>query len=225
MQAARQADGRSLRLFWQQMLARFASRFLGLSQTIQRRRDAIRWPLKHQQQAPTCVLLGKHGLIKCIGLSSIFATAQSRHQTLMPPTPEPSGSLDKRAQTFQCHYNTRHTAETGVPVRCLAPRIDGPPVQLQSGRGRAVVSCGHSMAGSSSGKIARQARSRRVYRPYCATGFILAGAVPSPLRLRKKSTPLAGPSAPSVGSTHWHQRALFHMALMKPGAPSVVSAR
>lgn len=60
---------------------------------------------------------------------------------------------------------------------------------------------------------------------YFAAGAILAGFMPRPFWLRKNSTPLALPSAPSVGSTHWHQRALFQMALMKPTGPSRVSAR
>lgn len=58
-----------------------------------------------------------------------------------------------------------------------------------------------------------------------AGAAMVAGLVPRPLALRKNRTPWPSPWAPSLGSTHWHQRALFHMALRKPMGPPLVSER
>lgn len=69
------------------------------------------------------------------------------------------------------------------------------------------------------------ARRRSINDAHEAGAAMAAGLVPRPLALRKNRTPLPSPWAPSLGSTHWHQRALFHMALRKPREPSLVSER
>lgn len=54
---------------------------------------------------------------------------------------------------------------------------------------------------------------------------VFKGFVPSPFLFRKNKTPLPSPWAPSLGSTHWHQRALRHIAWRNPNEPFFVSAR
>lgn len=61
--------------------------------------------------------------------------------------------------------------------------------------------------------------------PFFSCALSLAGGIPSPFLLRKNITFLFSPSAPSFGSTHWHQRALFQIARTKPSEPPSTSAR
>jgi len=57
------------------------------------------------------------------------------------------------------------------------------------------------------------------------TSFNFNGAVPRPFLFRKNSIPLPSPTAPSDGSTHWHQRALVHKLFRNPSEPPSTLAR